>query len=371
MKITAQVFVLLLSFCTFSFQLSSATLQEFTKTIKKDFDITADGNTSISNKHGKVEINTWNQNKVKIEVLIKVETSKEANAQKALDAIDIQFSNSANSVSAETVFDKILDNFWSNNNQAKLSVDYVVYLPATNNLELRHKHGHASIDDMTAKVMIEFRHGEFRAGQLGSEAKIDMAHSNGSFSSTGPLKASVSHGKLSAETTGEADLDIRHATFQLRTGGLVSSTSGHSHLLLGDITGFETHSSSHDRIQIKTAEMVQVNGSHTTMKIEKASKVLNLDMSHGGCSVGLGNDFSEVNLVGSHTSFGVDIASGAAFKMEASTEYGGLSYPNGMDVQYHVEKNNSKTIKGSLGGSNSNSLLKARLSHGSLKVNQM
>lgn len=371
MKKITQSLVLLLSFCTFAVHLNGATIQEVSKTIKKDFDITADGQTSISNKHGKVEINTWNQNKVKVEVYVKVESRNQDQAQKVLDAIDINFSNSSSSVQAETIFGRALNNSWNGNNRTKISVDYVVHLPATNDLELRHKHGNASIEDMKAKVEIDFRHGDFIAGQLGTQAKIDMAHSKGSFKSTGNLNASVSHGKLLAETTADVDLNARHATFQLGQGGNISSSSAHSNVYLGTITGFQSHSSSHDRVQIETAETVKANGSHTTFRIKNASKVLDLDLSHGGCTAGIGNNFSEVNLVGSHASFGLEVDRDAAFNMEASTQHGGLSYPSGMDIRYHMEKNSSKTIKGSLGDNASNSILKARLSHGSLRVNRM
>ena len=44
----------------------TAIKKEFTKTIKKEFDIDADGKVSIVNKYGEVNINTWDQNKVKI-----------------------------------------------------------------------------------------------------------------------------------------------------------------------------------------------------------------------------------------------------------------------------------------------------------------
>lgn len=371
MKIIAQSFVLCLSLLTFSVQLSANAVGELTKTIKRDFDITADGSTSISNKHGKVEIKTWNQNKVKIEVFVQVEARSQDDAQRALDAIDVDFSNSSNSVSASTVFDSKMNKLRNGNNRTKLKIDYIVHLPATNNLELQHRHGNAMIDDLAGNVKIGLQHGSFRAGKLGTQAKIHMAHSNGSFTDTGDLTANVSHGKLLARSVGDVDIDIRHATFELENGGTVTSSSGHSHVVLGEIAGFRTGSSSHDQIKIQTAEVVKVNGSHTNVRVRNASKELDLDLNHGGCTAGLGGNFTAVNLVGSHASFGLEVARNAAFDMEASTQHGGLSYPDGMDVRYHVEKNSSKTIKGSIGNNSSNSTLKARLSHGSLKVARM
>ena len=370
MKRAAQYLLLLLAIVVSTTQLSAATVGELTKTIKKDFDITADGTTSISNKHGKVEINTWNQNKVKVEVVVRVEASRQSDAQKALDAIEVDFSNSSNSVSATTVFDQMMNKWWNGNNRAKINVDYTVYLPATNHLELMHKHGHATIDDMQASVKIDFKHGNFRAGALGTQAKINMAHSKGSFTNTGDLTASVAHGRLAGRSAGDTEVDVRHGTFELEEGGLVTSRSGHSNFVLGNIAGFRSSSSSHDRIKIENAEVVKVNGSHTNLNIAKASKELELDLSHGGCTAGLAEGFTNVSLVGSHTNFGVEVARSAAFSMEASTQHGGLSYPRDMDVRYHVEKNSNKTIKGSVGGDSGSALLKARLSHGSLKVTQ-
>ena len=67
--------------------------QEFTKTIKKEFDITRDGTTNIKNKYGKVDIKTWDKNRVKIDVRIVVNARSEKSAQEVFDRIDIGFSN--------------------------------------------------------------------------------------------------------------------------------------------------------------------------------------------------------------------------------------------------------------------------------------
>lgn len=371
MKRAAQQLLLLVALVAVTTPLSAAKVGELTKTIKKDFDITADGSTSISNKHGKVEINSWNQNKVKIEVVIKVESRRKDDAQRTLDAIDVDFSNTSSSVSATTVIDNRSNKWWSGNNGGSIRIDYTVFLPATNNLELIHKHGHATIDDIQGQVKIDFKHGEFRAGALGTGARINMAHSKGSFTDTGDLSASVAHGRLVGRSAGDVEADVRHATLELEEGGWVSGNSGHSTYVLGSIKGFKSSGSGHDRIRIQNAEVVKVRGSHTSVKIAKASKELDLELSHGGCTAGLADGFTNVSLVGSHANFGLEVARSAAFSMEASTQHGGLSYPSGMDVRYHVEKNSSKTIKGSMGGDNGNALLKARLSHGSLKVTQM
>lgn len=370
MKRAAQHLVLFLAVLASTTFLSATEVGELSKTIKRDFEIVADGSTSISNQHGKVEIITWNQNKVKIEVVIRVDSRRKEDAQRLLDAINVDFSNTSSTVSATTVIEKISNKWWNGNNN-RMKIDYTVHLPATNDLSLTHRHGQAAIDDMKASVDINFRHGEFRAGDLGREARIDMAHAKGYFANTGNIDASVAHGGLYGRSAGDSEVDVRHATFELEEGGLVTSRSGHSNFNLGAIAGFRSSSSSHDRIRIQNAEVVKVHGSHSSVRVGKATKELELDLSHGGGTAGLSAGFTNVSLIGSHANFGIEVDRSAAFSMEASTQHGGLTYPSGMDVRYHVEKNSSKTIKGSVGGDSGNALMKARLSHGSLKVTQM
>ena len=77
---------------------------EFTREVHETFDVSSGVNLEVQNKHGDIVIDTWNKNQIQIDVLIKVKSSNAENAQKFLDAIDIDFSSSASRVSAVTVY---------------------------------------------------------------------------------------------------------------------------------------------------------------------------------------------------------------------------------------------------------------------------
>ena len=75
---------------------------EFKKNINEEFNISADGDVSLTNKYGKVDLKTWSQNKVKIDVTITVDARNQSDANDIFERIKIQFDNGADFVKAET-----------------------------------------------------------------------------------------------------------------------------------------------------------------------------------------------------------------------------------------------------------------------------
>ena len=353
--------------CLLTLSLSATEVREYTKTIDKEFDITADGKTSVSNKHGKLTVKTWNQNKVKVNVIVRVETGNDKDAQDVLDDITVDFSNSASSVSIETIFNKGWNNSW-NRKYRNIDIDMTVTLPSTNNLRLRHRHGNTTLDDMSGPVDIDIAHGNLSAGSFKGETEIEIAHGSGDIENASNIFVHVSHGKLLAEDVGNVEVDLSHGTFEANNAGDISSSSAHSRLYLGDIGMFRSTRSSHDNIRVGKAKSMRLYGSHSNITVKEVQNELELDMNHGSARSGLGSNFTEVSIDGSHTSFELNIAEGANYRMDASTEHAGLNYPNGLNVNYHVEKNHNKTVKGYMGSENTQNQIVAKLSHGSLRV---
>ena len=78
---------------------------EKTKTIKKEFDVNADALLNIKNKYGNVDVISWNQNRVEIEVTITVSGNNEAKVIDRLSKINVNFENSRTAVSAKTIIE--------------------------------------------------------------------------------------------------------------------------------------------------------------------------------------------------------------------------------------------------------------------------
>ena len=143
----------LLTLCLFAvtslvYSNAGIALTEYTKEINEEFNISKDGDVKITNKYGNIELNSWNQAKVKIDVTIKVDASSESKANDVFDKINIKFDNGSSYVNAETElnFDKKWWD-WGKNKDGKFSIDYVVYAPSTATVDVTNKYGDLNMSD--------------------------------------------------------------------------------------------------------------------------------------------------------------------------------------------------------------------------------
>ena len=79
--------------------------QQVTKEFHKEF--TANENTTLdlNNRYGKVVVETWDQNRVIIDVKVVVELPSRDRAEKLITYIDVMFSEGDNLISAKTVIE--------------------------------------------------------------------------------------------------------------------------------------------------------------------------------------------------------------------------------------------------------------------------
>src|SRR5471030_600218 len=101
------------------------------KNYSKTYAINGNDKLRIENSYGKVTINTWDKNEFKVDVQVKVSTSR-GNEQKLLDNITISDSKSGSTVSFKTNIGR--QNYNSGNQ--KMAINYTVYMPAKNALDI-------------------------------------------------------------------------------------------------------------------------------------------------------------------------------------------------------------------------------------------
>ena len=84
----------------------SSPTQEFTRNINREFGTTAEGMTALYNKYGTVNVKTWQNNSVKIDISIVVNAGSQREADKIFDRIKVNFANAAGYVKAETMIEQ-------------------------------------------------------------------------------------------------------------------------------------------------------------------------------------------------------------------------------------------------------------------------
>ena len=201
---------------------------ERSKTISKSYPVDKDDKLRINNRYGKVIINTWQKNEIKVDVEMKVRANTENRAQESLDKIHINESKQGSVISFETAFDASIG---TNRSGEKREVNYTVFMPASNALEIKNSYGNTSIlSDFNGAVVIQQSYGNFTAENLVNSlnnikasygevsignlksGSMDISYGNLKLESSGKLNANISYSPVRIDrVSGDLDLDLRHA----------------------------------------------------------------------------------------------------------------------------------------------------------------
>lgn len=347
--------------------LSSQARREFSKTIKKEFEISADGTTGIYNKYGKIDIHTWEQNRVKIEVMIVVKASGEEVAQAIFDRIDVNFTNSSKYVSAKTEIASTSNSWWKdNNNKADYSINYEIWMPPTNQLELEAHYCDSKVAPLRNGATVKVKYGNITMEGLGDELNLYMAYGNGTINRVGNANIESAHCTLSLLEAQDLEIDSKYSNFIVERAGDIRCATKYDTYKLGQVGEFR-NAGKYDNFEIQQASSIYLDSDYTHFFARSVSKNLDLEISYGDVTVEeLTRGFSSASLLGEYSDFKLGIANGANYELDANATYAGIGYPSDLNVVYEKEKMNAHEVKGNMGGSGGT--IKARLKYGALKV---
>jgi hypothetical protein len=160
------------------------------KSINKSYNVSSSEKLTIQNSFGAVEIHSWNKNEIKVEVSIETSSNKEELAQKIIDGIEVTEQQKGGEVSYKTNIKG------SNNNKGSksaMSVNYSVYMPASNPLTISNEFGATIVPDFTGEVDLTSKFGSLNTGDLKSVKKIAVEFGKANFESIANGQVSIKY----------------------------------------------------------------------------------------------------------------------------------------------------------------------------------
>lgn len=351
-----------------SLQTIQQEVQEYSKTTKKEFPISANGKVDLTNKYGKVEVHSWDRDRVKIDVTIVVDARNESAAQEVFDRIRIDFSNDNDFVKAETSIESN-SSWWGGwNSKSEFQVNYEVYMPGSCNLRLENQYGNANVEAISGNADIQVKYGDFQLEGIGGELKVYLGYGNGTVVKARDVSAAVSYSKINLVNAQDIEFDTKYSKIFVDNGASIKADSRYDQFNMGKIHRFNCESR-YGNVEIGEAESVIANSRYTDYKVEKLNEGADFDIEYGGLKVNkLAKGFSNVNLKGKYSDFKIYVEPGASFTLDGNTNYAGIAYPTDMNVEYEKEKGTSHEVRGHVGTQGARSSIKADLDYGGLRV---
>jgi hypothetical protein len=191
------------------------------KSYSKTYALSGSDRVSLSNQFGEMKLSTWDKNEIKVDVTITGKSDDEQRAQQILDKISIVDSKQSGTVSFKTKFAD--ENKDGDNRKDKkehrnegMEINYMVYLPAGNPLDLENQFGKTIIPDYRGELALETKFGSLTAGRLTNAKEVQVEFGNAEIAEVrgGKLTIKFSNGTVN-KLSGDIESDLEFSKVKL------------------------------------------------------------------------------------------------------------------------------------------------------------
>ncbi len=324
------------------------------KTIKKEFAVNSDALLKVTNSYGNLNITSWNENRVVIEVHIKVNGNNEEKVTDKLKEIEIDFEASSSMITAKTIFNKNKSSWnwsWGNSNNVNMQIDYNIKVPIKNNIQLHNDYGNIILDRIDGHAKISCDYGRLEIGELhGRNNQLSFDYTSKS------TIGYINSGKINADYSGftidkAGDLDINSDY----TNGIITSMKN------------LTYNNNYGKIEVNNATNIKGNGDYNHIKLGTIHGNIDITADYGGIQITtMAEDAGNINIHSDYTSIKIGYAPNYHFNFEINTEYTGISGKDDFEINVSRQDSSEKYYSGYYGNLNSNNNINIISDYGSI-----
>ena len=310
------------------------------KTIKKEFNVNSDALFKVKNSYGNLNITSWNENKVMIQVHIKTNGNNEDRVKERLNQIDVDFENSQSLVSAHTRFGEKSNNWswWGKKNNVNVQVNYTIKLPVKNSVNLNNDYGNIYLDRVDGHAKINCDYGKIEVGELrgrNNELRFDYT-SRSTFEYINSAEIIADYSGFTVEKAGDLVVKADY------TNGIVEE--------MGNLD----YSSDYGSLEVKSVNNVRGNGDYIGIKLGRVSGNVDVSADYGSLKINeMTADAGNLNIKTDYTGIKIGYDPSYYFDFEINTEYAGVSGKDDFEINIIREKSSEKYYKGYYGKQNS------------------
>ncbi|HZJ19915.1 MAG TPA: hypothetical protein VFD35_06125 [Pricia sp.] len=328
------------------------------KTVKKEFKVNSDALLAVDNSYGNLNITSWNEDRILIEVQIKTSGNNAEKVQQKLDDIRIDFENSSSRVSARTIFDNSDSGWgwnWGKNSNVDMQINYTIKLPVKSQVDLNNDYGSIILDRVDGHAKISCDYGRLDIGELnGRENQLNFDYT--SKSTIGYIKS----GDISADYSG----------FTIEKAGDLVINADYTNSEVGRMGNLK-YSSDYGKIEIGEAKNVQGNGDYINVQLGTIHGNVDISADYGSLKIDkMASDAGNMRLNTDYTGVKIGYDPEYHFNFEISTSYSDVSGKDDFQINISEEKNTSKYYKGYYGSSDSGNAVSIRSDYGGITFYQ-
>ncbi len=329
------------------------------KKIKKEFQVNANSNLSINNSYGNVDITTWKENRVVIEVIIKTNGNDEEKVEEKLEDINVDFNQTSSGVSARTRFSKDKKSWWKQIfdgfENVNMQVNYIVRAPEGNHLDINNDYGGIYIDKTSGNAKISCDYGKIDIGELrGRSNYLNFDYTRNS--------------RVGYVTNAEINAD--YSDYEIEEAEELMINADYTKSKIQKVARMEFNCD-YGSIDVDKVKVLKGDGDYLTTKINRVFTSADLNLDYGSLSIEkVIKGARSVNINTDYTGVKIGYDNEMNFQFDVKTSYGGIDGLDGLNVQKRNQQNTSNSISGSYGSGNDGAQFNITTSYGSVKFSK-
>jgi len=335
-----------------------------TKQVSKTFDAKNSTVLNIKNKYGNVDITTWNNNRIEIEVTITVSGNDEEEIETKLDKIYIDFDDSGNNVHATTHVNKKKSNSWFNGNwfswgnssNTNFQIDYKVKMPIENDLNITNDYGSIIIDELNGEANIHCDFGKIIIGKLNNtNNEIHFDYTKHS----------------SFEYINSADIYADFSGFTVEKAKNINLKADYSSSKFEEVKKLK-YNCDFGSLKVINADYIDGNGDYSSVNFVNVFKTIDVNTSFGTLKIyKLMDGFENAKIKADYTGVKIGIDHNASCTIDADLSYGNFHYDGELFTFNKIlEKSTNKSYEGYFNTKNNNTTISIDTEFGSVKMYQ-
>lgn len=327
---------------------------QFTETrhINKRFKVTPETRIELTNKYGKVELNTWDKDSVVVDIDIRVEDKKLSKLEKSVDQIDFDITSSQNFLiirtavggnmsSLEKEFQKFKESVFQTS--GNMEINYTVWLPKTNELKLENKFGDVYIGDYAGDIDIDLSNGNLKSHDFDGKINITLNFAD----------ATINQIKTGT-------LNCNYGEVYLKRADNLRVSSKSSEFDINEIKEL-TVESRRDKFRIQQADLIDAKGSFSNFRLNKLTDRATLRVEYGDIEIEkIIPDFSTVYIESHSTDIDLYFDESSKFQFEITNTKADTIFCEQMKItntETLDEKESKVKLTGNFGGETENAKL--------------
>ncbi|NDK57316.1 DUF4097 family beta strand repeat protein [Pontibacter sp. BT213] len=286
------------------------------KTFEKTYKVNSSDVLNIDNRYGRVHVNTWNKNEIKVKVDMIARAGSDSKASDMLSRMNIADGKEGNVITVRTVYEPSRVSGPSSS-----EINYTIFMPEANAITLKNKYGDVYLAALKGKVDVDVKYGNLKCDRLSNANNtLKLAYGSGSC------------GYINGGAVQIAYFDMNVAEAK-------------------ELKGFSKYSE---------------------LTIGKLGEELNMDMKYGSFRVNnISNNVRNIRLASTYIPISLNFDDNSAFNFNVNVQYGDFKVSKDLVNMTTVEKDyTSADYKGKFGSAASKAAVSITSKYGDVRFTQ-